>query len=76
MPYCGLLLKQFGAEVIHVVRNGPQPEDPAGLGLGKKSMALDLKSKDGVEVLKRMIKNADVLLDPFRPGVLEKLGLE
>jgi len=33
VPYCGLILKQFGADVIHVQRNGPQPEDPAGLGL-------------------------------------------
>ena len=33
VPYCGLILKQFGADVIHVQRNGPQPDDPAGLGL-------------------------------------------
>jgi alpha-methylacyl-CoA racemase len=37
---------------------------------------LDLKSPEGVEVLKRMLKNADVLLDPMRPGVLEKMGLD
>ena len=37
VPYCGLILKQFGAEVIHVLRNGGnQPQDPAGLGLVKK----------------------------------------
>ena len=33
VPYCGLILKQFGADVIHVQRVGSQPEDPAGLGI-------------------------------------------
>jgi len=75
-PYCGLILKQFGADVIHVQRNGSQPEDPAGLSLGKRSIALDLKNPMGVEVMKRMLKNADVLIDPMRPGVLEKMGLD
>ena len=45
------------------------------LGGGKRSLALNLKCKDGVELMKRLCTNSDVLLDPFRPGVLEKLGL-
>jgi alpha-methylacyl-CoA racemase len=76
VPYCGLILKQFGADVIHIQRLGVQPDDPANLDLGKRKLALDLKSKQGIEVLKRMCKNADVLIDPYRPGVLEKLGLD
>ena len=74
-PYCGLLLKQFGADVIHITRTSGAPEDPAGLSHGKRSVALDLKSPAGIQVLRRMCKNADVLIDPYRPGVLEKLGL-
>lgn len=74
-PYCGLILKQFGADVIHVQRMGGAAEDPAGLSLGKREISIDLKSKEGVQVLRRMLKNADVMIDPFRPGVLEKLGL-
>ena len=74
-PYCGLILQQFGADVVHVARTGAQPDDPAGLSLGKRSIAVDLKSKEGIEVMLRMAKHADVLIDPFRPGVLEKLGL-
>ncbi|KAH9251913.1 hypothetical protein BASA81_010117 [Batrachochytrium salamandrivorans] len=77
VPYCGQILKQFGADVIHVSRyGGVQPSDPSGLGIGKRSVSLDLKSKDGIQVLLRMLKNADVLLDPMRPGVLEKMGLD
>lgn len=64
VPYCGQILKQFGADVIHVSRYGAaQSDDPAGLGLGKRSISLDLKSKEGIQVLHRMLKNADVLLD-------------
>lgn len=67
VPYCGQILKQFGADVIHVSRyGGAQPDDPAGLGLGKRSISLDLKSKEGIQVLLRMLKNADVLLDVRR----------
>jgi alpha-methylacyl-CoA racemase len=42
---------------------------------GKKSMTFDLKNKADIEAIKVMIKNHDVLIDPFRPGVLERLGL-
>lgn len=75
-PYCGLILKQFGADVVQVSRTGTQPEDPAGLALGKRNVAVDMKSPAGIEIIKRMLKHADVLIDPFRPGVLEKLGLD
>jgi alpha-methylacyl-CoA racemase len=51
-PFCGLLLKQFGADVVHINRTGGAPEDPAGLALGKRSLAVDLKSKEGIEVLR------------------------
>lgn len=45
------------------------------LSRGKRSLAVDLKNPDGRNVLKELISGADVLIDPFRPGVLERLGL-
>ena len=69
-----MILSQFGADVIIVDKTGGQIEDPAGLGIGKRSISLNLKSPKGKEVLMKMIEKADVLLEPFRPGVLESLG--
>ena len=51
VPYCGLILKQFGADVIHVQRNGSQPEDPAGLGI--VSLFRFLKCSSRANVLHR-----------------------
>lgn len=45
------------------------------LGRGKRSIALDLKSKGGLEAFKKLCRNSDVLIEPFRPGVMERLGL-
>lgn len=42
---------------------------------GKKSMTFDLKNKQDIEIIKKMIKDSNVLIDPYRPGVLERLGL-
>jgi crotonobetainyl-CoA:carnitine CoA-transferase CaiB-like acyl-CoA transferase len=86
-PYCGMLLAQHGADVIKVeptgegdwartlgTRYGCHTAYSFPANLGKRSIALDLKSPDGKEVLWRLIKGADVLLEGFRPGVLERLG--
>lgn len=54
------------------------PESTASLEIlsrGKRSIALDTKSPSGIAILKRLINRADILIDPFRPGVLERLGL-
>ena len=86
-PYCGMLLAQHGAEVIKVEPTG-QGDWARTLGrkygghtaysiptnLGKRSIAIDLKSTAGKEVLWRLIEKADVLLEGFRPGVLDRLG--
>ncbi len=75
-PMGGMLLADMGAEVIRIDR-------AAGASAlvmkdvswrGKKSVVLNLKDPAGVETLLRMVENADVLIDPFRPGVCEKLG--
>jgi crotonobetainyl-CoA:carnitine CoA-transferase CaiB-like acyl-CoA transferase len=86
-PYCGMLLAQHGANVIKVEptgegdwartlgrRYGRHTAYSIPTNLGKRSVAIDLKSTAGKEVLWRLIENADVLLEGFRPGVLDRLG--
>lgn len=55
------------------MNRGAEASEP--LKRGKKSIALDLKQTEGVDILKRLCKSADVLIEPFRPGVMEKLGI-
>lgn len=80
-PMCATLLSDLGAEVVRIDRR-----EPSGLGVprpsrfdllrrGRQSVAVDLKKPEGVELILSLSEKADVLLDPFRPGVLEKLGL-
>lgn len=76
-PMGGMMLADLGAEVIRVDRaasDAPSAMESVS-GRGKKSVVLNLKDSDGVETLLRMVENADVLIDPFRPGVCEKLGI-
>jgi alpha-methylacyl-CoA racemase len=76
-PMGGMILADMGAEVIRIDRAGGAP----GLHMkdvssrGKKSVGLNLKDPAGIETLLRMVENADVIIDPFRPGVCEKLGI-
>lgn len=80
-PYCGMLLSDFGADVVIVDRlTKGAPEIPYIMkknpfDRGKKSMRVNLKAEDGIEIVNRMIQKADVLLEPYRPGVMESLGL-
>ena len=80
-PYCGMLLSDFGADVTIVDRlTKGTPEIPyimkkSPFDRGKKSMRVNLKSESGIKILNRMIEMADVLVEPYRPGVMESLGL-
>ena len=80
-PFCATLLADMGANVVKVDRT-----TSSGLGLamqpkynvlnrGRRSIAVDLKSPQGVETVLRLIENADALIEGFRPGVAEKLGV-
>ena len=80
-PYASLVLSDLGADVVKV--EDPDPGDYmrgispgmfAALNRGKRSVVLDLKSPAGAEDLRRLCAVADVLLESFRPGVLERLG--
>jgi len=80
-PFCAMMLADLGAEVIRVDRlQGARGGDPARppldfLGRGRRSVAVDLKHPEGIETTLRLIEQADVLLEGFRPGVMERLGL-
>ena len=76
------LLADLGADVVRVDRPAAVPaERPTAsprepLGRGRRSVALDLKADAGRELFERLLDDADVLVDPYRPGVLERLGLD
>jgi alpha-methylacyl-CoA racemase len=78
-PFAGMLLADLGAEVLRVDRPGvhAHPGDPRHdvLGRGKRSVALDLKRPRAAEVVRRLVARADVLIEGFRPGVAERLGI-
>ena len=76
-PMGGMMLADMGAEVIVIDRyagaDAPVMKDVSSRG--KKSVGINLKDPGGLETLLRMVENADVIIDPFRPGVCEKLGI-
>jgi alpha-methylacyl-CoA racemase len=80
-PFCGMLLADMGADVVRIDRLGGSDlgvQFPAAFDLlnrNKRSLALDLKHSSGVALVRRMAGTADVLLEGFRPGVMERLGL-
>jgi alpha-methylacyl-CoA racemase len=76
-PFCAMMLGDLGAQVIRVERAGAAEGNPARDPLlrNRKSVAINLKHRDGVETTLRLIAGADVLIEGFRPGVAERLGL-
>ncbi|XP_078468941.1 alpha-methylacyl-CoA racemase isoform X1 [Lampetra planeri] len=74
-PFCGMVLADFGAQVVRVDRAGTRATMPDVLARGKQSLTLNLKCPQGVAVLRRLCRASDVLIEPFRPGVMERLGL-
>ncbi|MFD0850242.1 CaiB/BaiF CoA transferase family protein [Sphingosinicella xenopeptidilytica] len=75
-PFATMMLADFGAQIISVRRPDPQIFDPAvAMSRGKDVIGLDLRSPDGQEVARRLAASADVLVEGFRPGVMERLGL-
>jgi crotonobetainyl-CoA:carnitine CoA-transferase CaiB-like acyl-CoA transferase len=88
-PFCTMLLGDMGADVIKI--EGPKEGDPvrkagaivndlswyfASFNRNKRSMALDLRSEHGKEILRKLIQRSDVLVENFRPGVLAEMGFD
>jgi alpha-methylacyl-CoA racemase len=80
-PFAAMLLSDMGAEVIRVERaqnvRGPAPDTPHfdALQRGRRNVALDLKHPDGAATLLDLVSGADALIEGFRPGVMERLGV-
>ncbi|KRB80993.1 CaiB/BaiF CoA transferase family protein [Noviherbaspirillum sp. Root189] len=84
-PFCAMMLADMGAEVLRIDRLDAvgkdrevgfmRPGRNSILNRGRRSVALDLKSADGVETFLELIDSADALIEGFRPGVMERLGI-
>ncbi len=77
-PFCGMMLADMGAQIIRVDRAasvGQPANDTDILARGRKSIAVDLKNPEGVETVLKLVESADALIEGFRPGVMERLGL-
>src|SRR5699024_9448577 len=88
-PYCTMMLADFGAEVIKIeepkigdyLQDYETKVDADGamfhsLTRNKKSVSLDLKSDEGKESFLQFVRQADVVIESFRPGVMKRLGLD
>ena len=79
-PFCGMMLADHGAEVIRVERPGAGPAFVPRvaadiLARSRRSITVDLKSSEGVGIVRDLCRDADGLIEGFRPGVMERLGL-
>ena len=76
-PFCGMILADLGAEVIVIDRfeSAGQVTKTDIASRGKKSIAIDLKKKESIDLIKDIVQNADVVIEGLRPGKMEKLGM-
>ncbi len=80
-PFCAMLLADMGADIVRVDRTTKADLGVARapkhdlLNRGRRSVAVDLKTKEGVETVLRLVEQADALIEGYRPGVTERLGL-
>lgn len=74
-PFCAMLLSDMGADVLRVDRPGGRSFPFDLTARGRRLVALDLKDSQGIEAALALIASADVLIEGFRPGVMERLGL-
>ena len=87
-PHCTRMLADMGAEVIKIessegetMRNRPPVRNGCStafgqLNIGKKSLVLDLKSPEAVEIIHRLVTDTDILVENFRPGVMQRFKLD
>ncbi|MCC7394490.1 MAG: CoA transferase [Sphingomonadaceae bacterium] len=74
-PFCGMMLADHGAEVIRIERPGGMrlPHDP--LARNRRSICLDMKNADAIAIARDLCRSADAIIEGYRPGVMERLGL-
>jgi alpha-methylacyl-CoA racemase len=77
VPFAAMLLSDMGADVVRVDRPNPAPEEAVRHAMyrGRRSAVIDLKHPDGRDTVMRLVRGADVLIEGFRPGVAERLGV-
>ncbi len=76
VPHCGMVLADMGADIIRINRPGTIDEGKKDIqGRGKRAVVLDLKKPGDCTLAKKLMTKADILMEGFRPGVMEKLGL-
>jgi alpha-methylacyl-CoA racemase len=80
VPFAGMMLADMGADVVRVhrtdaVEHGTDPHGSPVLDRGRRSVGVDLKHPDGVECVLRLAERSDVVLEGFRPGAVERLGV-
>jgi len=75
VPFVGSILSDFGANVTIIQKRNVILQLTGFLDGGKKSICINLKHPEGVEITQKLITSSDILLEPYRPGVMEKLGL-
>jgi alpha-methylacyl-CoA racemase len=80
-PFCAMMLADMGADVLRLDRAQNVPAEPSDrtsfdvLNRGRRSVGVDLKNPDGIELVLQLVEQADAILEGFRPGVMERLGL-
>ena len=76
-PFCAMMLADMGADVIRIDRLAPGFLGGGGtiIDRGRRTIALDLKKPGATDIVLRLLDQADALLEGFRPGVMERLGL-
>jgi len=77
-PFCGMMLADMGAQIIRIDRStnvGREASTTDFLARGRQSIGIDLKNPDGVATVLKLVETADALIEGFRPGVTERLGI-
>ena len=75
-PFCGMLLSDLGADVVRIDRRGAGRSGRTDVtARGRRSVAMDLKSKAAIEACLKLMEKSDAVFEGFRPGVMERLGL-
>lgn len=76
-PFCAMMLADMGAEIIRIDRHSDTFLGGVGTAIerGRRNLILDLKQEEAKDIVKQLVATADILIEGFRPGVMERLGL-